>query len=141
MLRKFAGSGIKIGRLAEAFNDMAESLKKREAEKEQLEQLLRQAHKMEAIGTLAGGIAHDFNNILSVIIGNATLLEMQIETGTPSKDHLKQILVSAERAANLTKNLLMFSRQKIIETKTIDLNHTIEEIRKFLARLIREDTI
>ncbi len=128
-----------IGRLAEAFNDMAESLKKREAEKEQLEQLLRQAHKMEAIGTLAGGIAHDFNNILSVIIGNATLLEMQIETGTPSKDHLKQVLVSAERAANLTKNLLMFSRQKIIETKTIDLNNTIEEIRKLLARLIRED--
>jgi len=128
-----------IGKLADAFNDMTESLKKREEEKRILEEELRQAQKMEAIGTLAGGIAHDFNNILTAIIGYATLLKMKMGEDHPLIHHVDQILASSEKASNLTQRILTFSRKQLIQPRPINLNEHIENVKKLLERLVRED--
>jgi len=128
-----------VGKLAGAFNDMFESLKRREAEKELLEEQLRNAQKMEAIGTLAGGIAHDFNNILTAIIGYGDILQMQIDKDNPLRDKVEQILDAAQRAANLTQGLLTFSRKQLIEPRPVNVNESVTSIQKLLARLIRED--
>ncbi|MBI5376920.1 MAG: response regulator [Candidatus Schekmanbacteria bacterium] len=108
-------------------------------EKRKLEEQLRQAQKMEAIGQLAGGIAHDFNNILSAIIGYGNLLEMKMKSDNPLKVNVNHILESAERAASLTHSLLAFSRKQIIEMKHVNLNEVIKRVDKFLARIIGED--
>jgi len=128
-----------IGKLATAFNDMAESLKNREAEKGHLEQQLRQALKMEAIGTLAGGVAHDFNNILSAIEGYAMLLRDRIKKKSPVRNYVDQIISASERASDLTKRLLAFSRNQIINPKPLNLNDTIRDIKSLLVRLVGED--
>jgi signal transduction histidine kinase/CheY-like chemotaxis protein len=128
-----------IGKLAEAFNSMSESLKSRESEKEQLEEQLRHAQKMEAVGTLAGGIAHDFNNILTAIIGYASLLQAEMEKDDPLRGKVEQILDSAGKAANLTQGLLAFSRKQLIEPRPVNLNECIKNVEKLLSRLIRED--
>jgi len=128
-----------VGRLAEAFNTMSESLKKREAEKGQLEEQLRHAQKMEAIGTLAGGIAHDFNNILTAIVGYGNLLQLQIEKDSPLHYNVEQILTAADKASNLTQSLLAFGRKQLISPKAINLNTTLADVQKLLTRLIRED--
>jgi len=128
-----------IGKLAEAFNDLFESLERREAEKEELKEQLSNAQKMEAIGTLAGGIAHDFNNILTAIIGYGEILRMDIDKESPLRDRVEQILNAAQRAANLTQGLLTFSRKQLIEPRPVDLNESVNRIQKLLTRLIRED--
>lgn len=127
-----------IGKLAAAFNSMAESLQNREAEKGHLEQQLRQAHKMEAIGTLAGGVAHDFNNILSTIEGYALLLQDHIKKKSPVRTYVDQIVAAADRAADLTRRLLAFSRNQVINPSAISINETIGNIRELLARLVGE---
>jgi len=104
-----------------------------------LEMQLRQAQKMEAIGTFAGGIAHDFNNILTVIIGNVTLLTMNMAKNDPLVQNVQQILVSAERAVSLTQSLLTFSRKTPLETRPVNLNDIISKAEKLLVRLLRED--
>ncbi|MFC1895040.1 response regulator [Thermodesulfobacteriota bacterium] len=128
-----------IGKLADAFNSMYDSLKSREAERDELEEKLRQSHKMEAIGTLAGGVAHDFNNILTAIIGYASLLQMHLDPGDKSMSYVEQVLHSAERASNLTKNLLAFSRKQIVEPRPVELNARIKNVSNLLSRLIGED--
>ncbi|MRR05711.1 MAG: response regulator [Deltaproteobacteria bacterium] len=128
-----------IGKLATAFNLMAESLQSREAEKGNLEQQLRQAHKMEAIGTLAGGVAHDFNNILSAIEGYAHLLRDSIKKKGPIRTYVDQIVAGTERASDLTRRLLAFSRSQVINPGPLDLNRTIHTIRELLERLAGED--
>jgi signal transduction histidine kinase len=128
-----------IGKLAEAFNGLFESLKRREAEKEELKEQLGNAQKMEAIGTLAGGIAHDFNNILTAIIGYGEMLRMDIDKESPLRERVEQILSAAQRAANLTQGLLTFSRKQLIEPRPVDLNESVNRIQKLLRRLIRED--
>nr|HID59967.1 hybrid sensor histidine kinase/response regulator [Desulfobacterales bacterium] len=128
-----------VGRLADAFNDMTESLKKREEEKRVLEEELRHAQKMEAIGTLAGGIAHDFNNILTAIMGYATLLEMKMGKDNPLRSYVEHILTSGEKAANLTQRILAFSRKQLIQPRPINLNAHVENVKKLLERLVRED--
>jgi signal transduction histidine kinase len=100
---------------------------------------LLQAQKMEAIGQLAGGIAHDFNNILTAIIGFATLLKTETEKDDLLRSYVNQILTSAERAANLTKALLTFSRKQIISPKPVNLNEIIQGVKSILARIIGED--
>jgi two-component system cell cycle sensor histidine kinase/response regulator CckA len=104
-----------------------------------LEEQLRQAQKMEAVGILAGGIAHDFNNILSTIVGYTSLLHMQAGLDTKLKEYLERILAAAERAASLTNSLLAFSRKQVIELQPIDINDSIFGFHKVLARLIGED--
>jgi two-component system NtrC family sensor kinase len=104
-----------------------------------LEEQLRQAQKMEAIGQLAGGVAHDFNNILQVIMTFATLMKMDNHLQAQDKDHVEQILASAHRAAHLTSDLLTFSRKKAMQPKPCDLNDIVLNFRKFLTRIIGED--
>ena len=108
-------------------------------ERKKLENQLFQAQKMEAIGQLAGGIAHDFNNILTVIIGFSTLIEMDMDKDDPQKANLSNVLAAADRAADLTRNLLTFSRKQDIDPHPIDLNQTIRKTNKFLKRIIGED--
>jgi len=127
-----------IGKLAAAFNTIAESLQKRESEKEHLEKQLRQACKMEAVGTLAGGVAHDFNNILSTIEGYAALLRDRIKRKGPVRDYVEQLSDAAERASELTRRLLAFSRNQVIHPKPINLNETISNIYTLLVRLLGE---
>ncbi|SPE59690.1 putative Response receiver sensor histidine kinase response regulator, PAS and GAF domain-containing [Verrucomicrobia bacterium] len=109
-------------------------------ERKQLEEQLRQAQKMEAIGQLAGGIAHDFNNLLLVMRGNAELLLMNEDAQSPeTSDGLKQIIAAAERAANLTRQLLAFSRKQVMQSQPLVLNDVVANLTKMLKRIIGED--
>jgi len=104
-----------------------------------LEEQLRQAQKMEAIGQLAGGIAHDFNNLLTVINGYCNLLLAKLSTEDPNRGFLQNIHHAGEQAAALTRQLLTFSRKQILEPKRVDLHDIIAEIEMMLQRLIGED--
>lgn len=109
-------------------------------ESKALEGELRQAQKMESLGLLAGGIAHDFNNLLTVISGYLALLQLEIPPeNIKSKRYLDQILNSAERAKNLTSNLLVFSRKQIINMQPFSLNKHLLQIYQLLKRIVRED--
>lgn len=103
-----------------------------------LEAQLRQAQKMEAFGQLAGGVAHDFNNILTVILSHASLLELGEFTKEKLSQSIQQINHAAERAANLTRQLLTFSRRQILQTVDMDLNEVVRNMAKMLQRLIGE---
>ncbi|HEY2901494.1 MAG TPA: PAS domain S-box protein [Polyangia bacterium] len=103
------------------------------------EEQLRHAQKMEAVGRLAGGIAHDFNNILSVILSYSELLLGDLEPNNPTAADIGEIGKAARRAAELTQQLLAFSRQQIIEPKVIDLNDLVASMDKMLRRLLGED--
>jgi PAS domain S-box-containing protein len=105
-----------------------------------LEGQLRQALKMEAIGTLAGGIAHDFNNILTVLTGYGTLLKMETEKGGPARAaYVDAILDASLKAANLTQSLLAFARQQPITLIPADINEIVRGTEKLLKRLLTED--
>jgi PAS domain S-box-containing protein len=109
------------------------------SERKKLEDQLHQAQKLEAIGALAGGIAHDFNNILSAIIGYASILQMKLKPDDELRHHVEQILASSERAAELTRGLLAFTRKQPIELKPVNINEMILGFQKILTRLIGED--
>lgn len=153
-----------IGELITAFDDMAESREKAETTlhaqaealkgmNENLERLarerlaalektqaqFRQAQKMEAIGRLAGGVAHDFNNMLSVILGYGESLLTGIKPGEPFREEVGEIFASAERAAQLTRQLLTFSRKQVVDPKVFDVNDAVRGIERMLRRLIGED--
>jgi PAS domain S-box-containing protein len=115
------------------------AIKRDLTEQRKLEEQLQQAQKMESIGTLAGGIAHDFNNILSAVIGYGqfTLLKMPVDD--PLRHNIESILEAADRAARLTKELLMFSRKQSIDRKPVDLNLVVAKVEKFLKKIIGED--
>jgi PAS domain S-box-containing protein len=113
--------------------------KKAEEEKEKLEDQLRHAQRMEAVGQLAGGVAHDFNNILTAIIGYGNLLQMNMKEDDPQRIHIEQILSASNRGANLTQSLLAFSRKQVINPQPIDLNSVVTKIEKLLLRVIGED--
>lgn len=108
-------------------------------EKKHLETLLHQSQKMEAIGTLAGGVAHDFNNILTVIIGYGNLLKRGLAPDSQAMKHLAHLLSASEKAAELTRSLLAFSRKQIISPKKADLNEIVDGMGKLLFRVIGED--
>lgn len=110
-------------------------------EKAKLEDQLRQSQKMESIGTLAGGIAHDFNNILTAIIGYGEITLMSMAKSDPQRANIEIMLQGAERAAHLTKDLLLFSRKQVSVQRTTDLNDTIRQVEKFLKKVIGEDIV
>ncbi len=98
-----------------------------------------QSQKMEAIGQLAGGIAHDFNNMLTVIIGYCNLLAMRSTFDEKEKDALAHILSAAEKATHLTGGLLAFSRKQLLDIKPVNVNDVVQQVQKFLVRIIGED--
>ncbi len=108
-------------------------------DKQKLEDQLHQSQKMEAVGQLAGGIAHDFNNILTTIIGYSDLVLMDMEDEDPRRKNIEHILEGSQRAALLTKDLLLFSRKQVSERSYVDLNGVIRKVENFLIRIIGED--
>jgi len=113
--------------------------KQQQAERVRLEKSLLQAQKMESVGRLAGGVAHDFNNMLTAIIGNLELARMQLEPTHPVTPLLSQAAAAAESSADLTRQLLAFSRKQIVVPKVVDLNDLLRELSSWLARMLGED--
>jgi len=108
-------------------------------EMRQLEVQYRQAQKMEAVGRLAGGIAHDFNNLLTAIIGTTSLVLEDMGLESRARLDIQEIEKAAKRAAGLTRQLLIFSRQQVLEPRALDLNALVGNLEKMLHRLIGED--
>ncbi|MGA7826660.1 MAG: PAS domain S-box protein, partial [Geobacteraceae bacterium] len=109
------------------------------SQKKNLEKQLYHAQKMESIGTLAGGVAHDFNNLLTVITGYGFMIKTRLAPDDPQMAMIDQILSSSDRAAQLTRGLLAFSRKQVTEPKPVELNDTVNRVEKLLRRLIGAD--
>src|SRR2546429_3024377 len=109
------------------------------AERKKLEEQLRQAQKMEAIGQLTGGIAHDFNNMLTVIIGYSELMLQRLKADDPLRSEVEQVKEAGVRASLLTRQLLAFSRKQVLQPKVLDVNAVLTNMDRMLQRLIGED--
>ena len=136
--RILRNQGGKITGIRSTIQDIVE-LKRKEQEILSLQEQLRQAQKMEAIGRLAGGIAHDFNNILSVILGTCQISFFDIREGDPLHANFKEIEQQANRAVDLTRQLLAFSRKQMMDMRVVDLNDVVKDLEKILKRIIGED--
>ena len=131
--------GDEISEVTDAFVRMRASLQSTQLEQKQLEERLRQAHKMEAVGRLAGGVAHDFNNLLTIIRGNSDLLKDRESADALTKKCVDQIQKAAGRAVAMTRQLLAFSRMQVLQPRVIDLNAVVSDLGKMLPRLIGEN--
>src|SRR6266850_2439721 len=143
--KKKDGSRIRVQLSVRASRDQEGSVEFYEAfvrditTQRQLEAQLAQAQKMEAIGRLAGGVAHDFNNLLTVILSYSDLLLEDIPAGSSTGEDIGQIRKAAQGASELTRQLLAFSRQQVLEPKVVDLNAAVTGIERLLGRVLRED--
>ncbi len=134
----FRSTFLRDGRAVVAFRDVTER-QRAEEEMKSLQEQLRQSQKMEAIGRLAGGIAHDFNNLLTIIKGYSQLSLIELKEDTPLKGNIEHIHTATDRAADLVRQLLAFSRRQILEMKVWDLNTILANLNSMLRRLIGED--
>lgn len=128
----------KDGRPTHLLVYMTDIHEQREA-RESLESQLRQSRKLESLGRLAGGVAHDFNNRLLIIMCYAEILRAGLPSDSPFVHHARMVLESAQRSAELTKQLLAFSRRQALKPESFDLNVTVDGMRNLLARVIGED--
>jgi signal transduction histidine kinase/CheY-like chemotaxis protein len=119
----------------QALEDLRAEMRRRE----DLEQQLIQAQKMEAIGRLAGGVAHDFNNLLTVILGYSEMLREHLKDDSVGGEYVAEAMHASERASALTNQLLAFSRRQVSVPQTVDLNDLVRKIDKMLRRIIGED--
>ncbi len=110
-------------------------------DKSALEAQLRQAQKMEAVGRLAGGIAHDFNNLLTAILSYVDFLLVSLGAEHPARGDAEEVRSAALKAADLTRQLLAFSRRQVLQPRLLDLNTIVAEMEKLLRRLIGEDVV
>jgi signal transduction histidine kinase/ActR/RegA family two-component response regulator len=125
-----------LGELARSFNGMAEALEQKERELLESQDRLMQAKRLEAVGQLAGGVAHDFNNLLTAILGHGELL-LADDAVTPGQEHsLRQIKGAAERAGELTYQLLAYGRRQALEPRVLDLNAIVEESAGLIDRIL-----
>ncbi len=114
-------------------------LREAEREKAALEEQFRLSQRMEAVGLLAGGIAHDFNNSLTVIKGYSQLCLTELQGSDSLRESIEEILKAADRGANLTRQLLAFSRRQVLDMKVFDLNMVVQDLGKLLGRILGED--
>jgi signal transduction histidine kinase len=119
--------------------ELEQRVEARTAELRRAEAQLRHSQKMEAIGRMSGAIAHDFNNLLSVILSYSTLLVRDLRPIDPMREDLESIRKAGERAAELTRQLLAFSRQQVLAPRVLDLNETVHETERMLRRLLGAD--
>lgn len=131
--------GDEVAQVTRAFGRMRTTLQTDEAEQRRLEDQLRRAQRMEAMGRLAGGVAHDFNNLLTVIKGHSDVLMGKLPLESDLASSSQQIAKAADRAASLTRQLLIFSRRQATQPRVVDLNAVVSEMGKLLKRLVRED--
>jgi signal transduction histidine kinase/ActR/RegA family two-component response regulator len=136
--RSLVNSNDEIGDLARAFNQMADTVDQRNAELKSSQEQLLHVQKMDALGSFAGGIAHDFNNYLASIVAHAELADLTLSDDDPARLDLREVLSSAARAADLTRQILVFSRKQMVEPHTLDLNAVVHGIERMLLRLIGE---
>lgn len=127
---KTSSFAISEDEVATVFDDITE--------KRRLEEQLLQTQKMESVSQLAGGIAHDFNNMLSAIMGYSEMIIQNMSQEDPNYPDVKDIITATQRAANLTSQLLAFSRKQLVEPKVVNINTLIKDLRKMLERLIGE---
>jgi two-component system, cell cycle sensor histidine kinase and response regulator CckA len=128
----------RLARLGPAVRRAMQEIEER-AERGRLEAQFIEAQKMEVIGQLAGGVAHDFNNILAVIMGYSDLMIQKLPLDDEQKNYLETIRSAAERAAGLTRQLLVFSRKQTVQPVVLDLNEVLKDLNKMLRRLIDEN--
>jgi two-component system, cell cycle sensor histidine kinase and response regulator CckA len=134
-----SSGGDEVAEVTTAFGTMRGHLEKTQEEQKVLEERLRQAHKMEAVGRLAGGVAHDFNNLLTIIRGHGELLlDRGLETPA-QRTSVEQIQNAANRAVSMTRQLLAFSRMQVLQPRVVDLNAILGDLGKMLPRLIGEN--
>jgi len=133
-------SDDEIGKLADAFNKMAEDLKRRDYEKKALEEELINAKKMEALGTFSRGIAHDFNNILSTIQGASFILGKKLDESSPLQQYVNKIYSSLARADNLIQSLVTFSRGQTIRPVPVNINTLVNNFIPYCEKLPDDNT-
>lgn len=119
-------------------HDITEHLREHE-QKAKLEEQLVQAQRMESIGRFAGGVAHDLNNVLAIILGYGEVLEAEVPPGSRLAEPIGEINAAGQRAIQLTRQLLAFSRRQVLEVRPLDLNAVVGDFEKMLRRLLRED--
>jgi two-component system, cell cycle sensor histidine kinase and response regulator CckA len=141
--REFLVSAVVFGdaglRLHLAVLEDVTERRRAERERQRTERSLLEAQRMESVGRLAGGVSHDFNNLLSVIVGNAELLESGLAPDDPARDLVREILDAAGRGSGLTRKLLAFDRLQVVEPRLLSLDVVVRELERMLRRVLGED--